>query len=83
MATLIERVQCIQNKQDECCLMTMDISFTSDVDTPLRLNHVCMKRYKPCVHQTLSEDSNLHFCHKFKVIIKTATSALSCYMTTA
>lgn len=55
-------------------LTTMDISFTSDVDTPLRLNHVCMKRCvsicKPCVHQTLSEDSNLHFCHIFKVIKK-------------
>lgn len=67
MATLIGRVQCIQNKQDECCLTTLDISFTSDVDIPFRFNHVCMNRCvsicKLCVHQTLSEDSNLHFCH--------------------
>lgn len=46
-------------------LTTMDISFTSDVDIPLRLNHVCMNRCvsicKPCVHQALSEDSNSHY----------------------
>lgn len=56
-------------------LMIMDISFISDVDIFFCFNYVCMKC---CVFicisyvyiKIFSEDSNLYFCYKFKVIIK-------------